>query len=68
MAAAYVARNPVEARLCQRPEEWVWSSFRGAVERSFPNWLDAERLLSFFGGDALTARLRYAEMADVRVL
>ena len=68
MAAAYVARNPVEARLCRRPEDWLWSSFRGAVERSFPDWLDAERLLSFFAGDAFTARLRYAEMADVRVM
>src|SRR3712207_5396432 len=26
MVVGYIARNPVEARLCRRPEEWPWSS------------------------------------------
>jgi putative transposase len=24
----YIHRNPVKARLCERPEDWEWSSFR----------------------------------------
>jgi hypothetical protein len=24
----YIHRNPVEAELCERPEDWPWSSFR----------------------------------------
>jgi putative transposase len=63
-AVAYVARNPVEAGLCTRPEEWPWSSFRAVVEphaRS-PDWLDVQRLLSHFGPPSETAVQRYARM------
>jgi len=24
----YIHRNPVKAGLCERPEDWEWSSFR----------------------------------------
>jgi len=24
----YIHRNPVKAGLCERPEDWAWSSFR----------------------------------------
>jgi REP-associated tyrosine transposase len=27
----YIARNPVEAGLCARPEDWPWSSYRAAI-------------------------------------
>jgi REP element-mobilizing transposase RayT len=30
---AYVENNPVKARLCQRPEDWKWSSAREHVMR-----------------------------------
>jgi putative transposase len=30
-AYKYVARNPVEAGLCRRPEDWPWSSYRAAI-------------------------------------
>jgi len=29
----YIARNPVEAGLCQEPAQWVWSSYRVAIGR-----------------------------------
>ncbi len=29
----YVVRNPVEAGLCRRPEEWLWSSYPAAIGR-----------------------------------
>lgn len=67
MAAAYVARNPVKARLCERPEDWVWSSYAAILGRAeSPPWLDVGRLLGYFaaaGGDArqLLADLTTAE-------
>lgn len=71
-AAAYIARNPVEARLCTRPEHWRWSSYRAAIENAGPSWLAVDDLLSFFGNDTEAARKRYAEMtlphADVSPL
>jgi putative transposase len=52
---AYVALNPVSAGLCQRPEEWPWSSHASTINgRTRPPWLDVEHLLSYFeaiGGD-----------------
>lgn len=35
----YIAQNPVEAGLCERAEDWPWSSFyAGSAQR--PEWLD----------------------------
>ena len=31
-AARYIALNPVEAGLCERPDEWPWSSHAGVLE------------------------------------
>ncbi len=33
IAYRYLARNPVEAGLCARPEDWVWSSYPVAIGR-----------------------------------
>ena len=30
-AAAYIDANPVDAGLCERPEDWRWSSYRAHV-------------------------------------
>lgn len=65
MTLRYVELNPVQARMCDRPEEWPWSSCRallGHVEA--PRWLDVERTLSSYewlGGDP---RERYAEAIE----
>lgn len=48
-AAAYIARNPVEASLCSRLEDWPWSSYRATLDGVAPAWLDAQRLLWYFG-------------------
>lgn len=29
--ARYVFRNPVKAGLCERPQDWYWSSYRGSA-------------------------------------
>jgi REP element-mobilizing transposase RayT len=47
---AYVAMNPVAAVLCNRPEEWPWSSHALITARAAPEWLAHTRLLELFGG------------------
>jgi putative transposase len=62
--AAYIARNPVNAGLCARPTDWLWSSHRAIVDRVAIPFLDQERLLSFYdalGGDPLR---RYREVVE----
>jgi putative transposase len=49
--AAYIARNPVEAGLCERAEDWRWSSHaatQGLVTP--PPWLDVARLGALLEG------------------
>jgi putative transposase len=62
--AAYVARNPVEAGLCVRPDEWPWSSHAAAVTGEAPDWIDVSRLLSYFGSAGGDPRQRYAAMLE----
>jgi hypothetical protein len=50
-AAAYIARNPVVAGLCDKADEWRWSSHHAIVDGTAVPWLDHERLLSYY--DAL---------------
>jgi putative transposase len=66
--AAYIALNPVAAGLCERPEQWPWSSHGSTVAgRSHPRWLDVARLLSYFEGLSGDARERYAEITGADV-
>jgi REP element-mobilizing transposase RayT len=52
----YVLRNPVRAKLCARPEDWVWSSCRGtaAYDEPFP-FIDDRAFVSFFDEDRAKA-------------
>jgi putative transposase len=49
-AFRYVARNPVEAGLSARPEDWPWSSFATScgLEQAFP-FVDATLVLAVLG-------------------
>lgn len=54
----YIHRNPVEARLVQRPEDWPWSSYRGYLDRlDAPHWLRSDAVLGWLG--SIGARQRY---------
>jgi putative transposase len=59
---SYIARNPVEARLCRTPDEWRWSSYRAAFSGPCPEWLDVPRLLSYLDESTGDARGRYREL------
>ena len=66
MTIRYIARNPVEAGLCARPEEYEWSSYCSVLGRMHPRLLSAARLLSYLGaagGDGLE-HYRQLVMAD----
>jgi REP element-mobilizing transposase RayT len=62
-AAAYVALNPVKARICCRLDDWPWSSHTAITgHRPAPWWLDVGRLLSFYEVLGPDARRRYADL------
>lgn len=61
-AAAYIAMNPVEAGLCNEPEDWPWGSHRAIIRGGGPRWLDVDRLLEHFAGVGRDPRRTYAEM------
>lgn len=65
MTLRYVELNPVEAGLCDRPEDWEWSSCRAILSgANVPAFLDVEGALGSFewlGGDS---RERYAEIME----
>ena len=33
--ARYIVLNPVRANICEQPEDWIWSSFRGCAGLDF---------------------------------
>src|SRR3954453_11952661 len=51
MTAAYIAKNPVESGLCRRAADWKWGSFATYFAAAAPDWLSADRMLSYFGSD-----------------
>jgi REP-associated tyrosine transposase len=59
--AAYIARNPVVAGLCHRPDDWRWSSHRAIVEGVAAPWLDHERLLTYYDVLGGEPQRRYLE-------
>jgi putative transposase len=61
MVARYIARNPVEARVCEAPGEWRWGSHAALVNGGAPRWLDEQRLLGYFGAAGGDPRRRYED-------
>ncbi|HET8606633.1 MAG TPA: transposase [Gaiellaceae bacterium] len=50
--ARYVVLNPVRAGICERAEDWPWSSYRAAAGLApRPSFLTTEWLLGCFGGN-----------------
>ena len=55
-AFRYIALNPVAAGLCERPQDWPWSSYRGSAgyDRGFP-FVDDGVIREFFGSEPAAA-------------
>ncbi len=63
--ARYIALNPVRAGLCNRPEEWGWSSYGAMFGRGWcPPGLRSGRLFDFFGGPRESAILNLRRFVD----
>jgi len=46
----YVVLNPVRAKIVERPEQYVWSSYRAtAGYEAAPDWLKVGEIAAFFG-------------------
>ena len=63
--ARYLVRNPVEARLCDHPGDWPWSSYRataGLAPR--PRFLTTARVLAALDPRRPVARTLYRSFCD----
>ena len=67
MAAAYIARNPVDAGLCETAADWPWSSHAQLIRGIHPIWLDSERLLAYFGAHGGDGFARYVSLVDALI-
>ena len=60
VVSRYIALNPVRAHLCERPEQWEWSSYAArAGLTAKPAWLTIDPLLSQFGADGPSQQAAY---------
>jgi REP element-mobilizing transposase RayT len=67
----YIALNPVRTRepLCERPEEWPWSSYAATLGLApSPPWLASDWVLAQFAEDRATARARLKAFVDEGLL
>jgi REP element-mobilizing transposase RayT len=58
-AVRYIARNPLEARMCTALEQWPWNGYCEATQSSLCRLLDRPALLAHFGDDEGRGLARY---------
>jgi REP element-mobilizing transposase RayT len=59
----YIARNPIEARICQHPREWPWSAHRALAGLDDPPaFLDVRGAYSHLGANESEARMNYLRL------
>jgi putative transposase len=64
-AARYVVLNPVRAGLCERPEDWPWSSYRACAGLELgPPFLAVSELLGHFGTRPDRAQATYRRFVE----
>ena len=61
----YVGINPVRANLVQRPEDWVWSSYRATIGAcQVPSFLATSKTLNLLGvGTDIELQTRFRRFA-----
>jgi putative transposase len=61
----YIVLNPVRAGMVERPEDYVWSSYRAAMGLDpAPSWLTTSWVFSKFGPTIADARPEYRRFVD----
>jgi hypothetical protein len=64
----YVVLNPVRAKLCERPEDYRWSSYRATAGlEAAPEWLDVAAVHGLFGPDKETAQPAYRDFVLAKI-
>jgi putative transposase len=67
-SARYIALNPTEEGMCERPEDWRWGSYTGTVADARPWPANAGwEILSCFSKDPAVARAAYREFVYERL-
>jgi putative transposase len=61
----YIVRNPVRAGLCEKPEDYAWSSCRATLGwTSKPRFLEVDEILRSFGPNRETAQRAYLQFIE----
>jgi putative transposase len=63
----YIHRNPVEAGLARRAQDYAWSSDRYYRRGRAPEWLDVDRVLPLLGASRRIAGARYRRLMGEEV-
>jgi hypothetical protein len=64
----YVVLNPVRAKMCARPEEYRWSSYRATAGLEIaPDWLDVDPVYRLFAADKETAQPLYRDFVLAKI-
>jgi putative transposase len=64
----YVVLNPVRAKMCERPEQYRWSSYRATAGLEIaPEWLDVDAVHGVFGPDGESAQSAYREFVLAKI-
>jgi hypothetical protein len=67
-ACRYVVLNPVRAGLVERPEDWIWSSYRSCVGLDYPPlWFSSKTLLRIFSPRPQQAMQIYRRFVGARL-
>jgi REP element-mobilizing transposase RayT len=65
--ACYIPLNPVRAKICAKPADWPWSSYRATVGLVRRSWLSRSWLLAQFGRDEASAVVEYERYVEGRL-
>jgi REP element-mobilizing transposase RayT len=64
----YVVLNPVRAKMCGRPEEYRWSSYRATAGlEAAPEWLDVAAVHNLFGPEGEPAQAAYRDFVMAKI-
>lgn len=64
-AFRYIVRNPVEAGMCERPQDYAWSSYRGTAGYDGGFWfVDDRELVGYYGPDRPRAQRRLRRFVE----
>ena len=64
----YVVLNPVRAKMCARPEEYRWSSYRATAGLEIaPDWLDVDPVYHLFAEKKETAQPLYRDFVLAKI-